>query len=135
MDTFNYYIEGFKRYVDFTSRSSRKQYWYFLLWDTIVSMVIGIVSAIVFSGMGTIWSTPLIWAYDLIIIIPSISLGIRRLHDIGKSGWWMLISIIPLIGAIILIVWAIKAGDPGANAYGPSPLEEAVPTSSESPQP
>ena len=64
--------------------------------------------------------------FSLVILIPNIGVGIRRLHDIGKSGWWYLLALIPLIGTIILLVWCAREGDYGDNAYGPDPKKITV---------
>ena len=66
-------------------------------------------------------------AFSLAILIPSIAIGVRRLHDINKSGWWILISIIPILGFIVLLIFYIKEGDAGANQYGPSSVSGAAP--------
>ena len=98
----------FIRYVDFKGRSRRSEYWW-------ASLAIGIVGALISSiipELGGLW--------NLAILVPSIAICVRRLHDIGKSGWWYLINLIPLVGQIILIIWFCK--DSGeANQWGPNP--------------
>jgi len=105
-----------ENYANFNGRARRKEYWGFTLINFIISMVItGILGAI---------SIDLInfgYIYSLAVFIPGLAVSVRRLHDIGKSGWWLLIAFIPLIGAILLIVWMCTDSDAGANEYGPNP--------------
>ena len=83
-------------------------------------IVSGVLSALARGG-GILSILSVIWS--LAIFLPSLAVCIRRLHDIGKSGWWYLLAFIPLVGAIILIIWFCKDSEPGANAYGPNPKE------------
>lgn len=105
----------FTQYVGFSGRARRSEYWYFTLFYAIVDGVL--------TGLGQASSAFSVIAgiFALAVLLPSIAVSIRRLHDIGKSGWWILISLIPVIGAIILIVFACKDSEPGDNAYGPNP--------------
>ncbi len=116
----NYYLEAFKKYAEFERRAHRAEYWYFVL----VSFIISIVLVIIFgagSSLGNI--------YSLVVLIPSLSVGTRRLHDIGKSGWMLLVALIPLAGWIWIIVLLASEGDSGDNQYGPNPKSiVAVPT-------
>ena len=98
----------FKNYVNFQGRSRRSEYWWVCLFNMIVS---GILTAALPEIAG-IWT--------LAVAIPSLSLAVRRLHDIGKSGWWYLIGLIPLVGSIILIVWFCKDSTED-NQWGPNP--------------
>ncbi len=101
-------------YCNFSGRSSRSEYWWFTLFNIIVGAAIGIVFsgtfAEILSGLET-----------LAFLLPGIGLGVRRLHDIGKSGWWLLLCFIPLIGQIILIIWFCQESQPFDNQYGPVP--------------
>jgi uncharacterized membrane protein YhaH (DUF805 family) len=118
----NYYFDAFKRYADFAGRSSVKQYWMFVLINLIVSFVVGAIGGGIDATVNSIWIGLILnIAYGLATLIPSIAIGIRRLHDIGKSGWWTLIALIPIIGVIILIVFNVEKGQPGPNAYGADP--------------
>jgi uncharacterized membrane protein YhaH (DUF805 family) len=102
------------QYVGFSGRARRSEYWYFFLFYVIVAIVIGIIDAIIGSTvLGVILS--------LAFLLPSLAVTMRRLHDIGRAGWWILIGLIPLIGAIVLIVFACQDSQPGENQYGPSP--------------
>lgn len=110
----NYYIDAFKNYVNFKGRARRKEYWMFVLFNFIVAIVLSIIDSLI--GI-TILST----IYSLAVIIPSLALCFRRLHDIGKSGAWILLGLIPLVGEIILIVFFCTDSQAGENQYGPNP--------------
>jgi len=104
----------FSQYVGFKGRARRSEYWYFFLFNFIVALVLGIIGQVIGNTiLSTLWS--------LAVILPGIAVGIRRLHDIGKSGWWLLISFVPVVGTILLIVWCCKDSDPGENQYGANP--------------
>lgn len=115
-----WYIEGWKRYLDFSGRAQRAAYWYFVLFNVIISFVTNVLDAMLgtYSATGTGILSVL---YGLAVLIPSISVGARRLHDTGRSGWWLLIGLVPLIGWIILLIWVVQDGEPAPNAYGPNP--------------
>lgn len=109
MNPFEWYLEVLKKYVVFTGRSRRAEFWWFVLFNLIISMVLSFV-----------WEL-LSTLYGLAVLLPAIGVGIRRLHDTGKTGWWLLLNFIPLIGTIVLIVFFAQDSDPGDNEYGPSP--------------
>ncbi len=102
-------------YANFKGRARRKEYWMFVLFNMIFVFVVAIIDYL----LGTF---PLIYGiYLLAVIIPSLAVFVRRLHDIGKSGWWFFVGLIPIIGAIWLLVLLCTDGNPGENSYGPSP--------------
>lgn len=113
--------EGFIRYFDFRTRSSRSEYWWFALFLTLISIVAIFADALLFStpldGDG-----PIGWVWTLATIIPSISIGVRRLHDIDRSGWWYLLIFAILIGWIVLLIWFCTKGTEGDNRFGADPL-------------
>ena len=114
----NWYLEVLKKYAVFNGRARRKEYWYFFLFNIIIQIVIMIVGGATGSlspdaGMGLLGGI-----YMLAVLIPSIAVGVRRLHDINRSGWWLLISLIPLIGVIVLIVFLASDSKPERNQYG-----------------
>lgn len=110
----NYYIDVLKQYAVFSGRARRKEYWMFVLFNFIVSLVIAIIATVVkLPILSTI--------YALAVFLPSLGVSIRRLHDIGKSGVWILISCIPVIGAIWLLILLVKEGDSTTNDYGENP--------------
>lgn len=108
----------FNRYARFQGRARRPELWYFALFNLIVNIVLGIVDMSIFgmdSGMSLLSNI-----YGLAVFVPALAVGARRLHDIGKSGWWQLIGLIPLVGWIILIIWFASRGDDRNNEYGPA---------------
>ena len=109
----DYFLGAYKKYADFTGRARRKEFWMFVLFYFIVSIVLGIVDSIIgFQLLGLLFS--------LGSLIPSLAIGARRLHDTGRSGWWQLLYLIPLIGLIIMIVFLVQDSHPD-NEYGPNP--------------
>lgn len=106
-------------YADFTGRASRKQFWMYVLWNIILSIVVSIVGSLLFRS-GVSHQNPLSILLSALLLIPSLAIGTRRLHDIGKSGWWQLVALIPLIGWIVPIYFFVQETVPGSNAYGAS---------------
>lgn len=106
---------GFNKYCCFTGRASRSEYWWWVLFTFIVGVIVGIVF-----GDGTT-GTIISGLVSLALFLPGLGLGVRRLHDIGRSGWAILLALIPIVGAIILIIWFIKDSEPAPNEYGPVP--------------
>ena len=100
----------FINYVNFGGRSTRSEFWYWQLFSFLVSLILGIFTT--FIGLNFI-----LWLFSIATIIPGLSLSIRRLHDIGRSGWWLLIGLVPLVGAIILLVFDVTESGP-ANEWG-----------------
>ena len=106
----------FKNYLNFSGRSGPSAYWWYLLWSLIFTILFALIDSLALDiSAEDLFS--LSSAFALITLIPSISLSFRRLHDIDKSGWWLLISL-TIIGIPVLIYWAIKAGDRQENSYG-----------------
>jgi uncharacterized membrane protein YhaH (DUF805 family) len=117
-------MEVLKKYAVFDGRAGRPEYWYFVLFNIIVSIVLEFLDGV----LGTFSQGARVGLfggiYSLAVLCPSIAVGIRRLHDIDHSGWWLLIGFVPLVGWIILIILMARASDPGVNQYGsgPSPM-------------
>ena len=108
---------GFRKYVVFNGRSSRSEYWWWILFTIIAGVVFGVVDIVI----GTY---PLLYLLStLAIILPDLAVTIRRLHDLDKSGWWILIGLIPLIGSIIMLIWFVGRGTEGPNRFGEDPLQ------------
>ena len=111
---------GFQNYVNFKGRSQRAECWWWILFVIVAGIALVAVDIAIF-GADETDPTPLSNVFSLATFVPGLSVGVRRLHDIGKSGWWILIGLIPLVGIIVLIVWFVRDGDRGANRFGPSP--------------
>lgn len=116
-----YFIKAFKNYVVFKGRTSRKEFWMFVLFSVIFGVVAVILDSIFglrddYTGYGFFSIV-----FSLAVMLPSLSAEVRRLHDIGKSGWWMFITLVPLIGSIWLIILLVKEGNQGENEYGEAP--------------
>ncbi len=117
-----YWLDCWKKYAVFSGRSRRKEYWMFCLFNFLISFGIGIVSGIIgargaLSGALGIVSI----VYSVAAIIPGLAVFCRRMHDTGRSGWWWLIGLVPLVGAIVLLVFLCSDSQPGENKYGPNP--------------
>ncbi|KQX49977.1 MULTISPECIES: DUF805 domain-containing protein [unclassified Streptomyces] len=110
----NWYIDVLKKYAVFSGRARRQEFWMFELINFIIAIVIGVIgTALDFSLLSVL--------YSLAIFLPSLAVTVRRLHDTGRSGWWVLIALVPLVGFIVLIVFAATEGDQHQNAHGPNP--------------
>lgn len=109
---------GFRNYVNFSGRASRSEYWYWTLFAVIVAIVAGILDGAMFPYQET---GPFGAITALILLLPGIAVGIRRLHDIDRTGWWFLLAL-TMIGVILLLVWACFKGTGGANRFGSDPL-------------
>jgi uncharacterized membrane protein YhaH (DUF805 family) len=117
----DWYLQVLKKYTVFTGRARRKEYWFFVLFNIIVSAALNIVDYFTGTyssayGMGLLGGL-----YSLAVLLPAIAVAIRRLHDTGRSGWWLLLSLVPVIGWIVLLVFMVLDSQPGDNQYGPSP--------------
>ena len=108
------YKTAFTRYVDFSGRTSVGGFWRFVAINFVVALALALLSSV--SSIFLL----LYFAYGLAVILPSIAIAIRRLHDTGKSGWMLLIGLIPLVGFIVMIVFYVQASD-GPNEYGTGP--------------
>lgn len=120
MGFFDWYLKCIRNhYADFEGRARRTEYWMFFLVNLIIAVVIGLIGkAIHFEVIGTL--------YSLAMLVPGLAVGVRRLHDTGRSGWWWLVVLIPFAGAIWLIVLLALPGDQGSNQYGADPKEGVV---------
>ena len=121
----HWYTDALKNSLNFSDRTSRGAYWGFILINFIISIVAAVLDIVLglFSfenGVG-LFST----LYALLIMIPSLAIQVRRLHDIERSGWWLLIVLVPLVGGIVLLVFDLTPGTVGNNRYGKDPREMA----------
>ncbi len=113
----NWYLAVLKNYAGFTGRARRTEYWMFFLINLVIVVVLDLL------GMAVRAIALLAGIYGLAVLIPSIAVGVRRLHDTGRSGWWLLIGLIPVVGTIILLVFMATEGQPGDNEHGPNPKQ------------
>ncbi len=111
----DWYLKVLKEhYADFDGRARRTEFWMFALINFIVAIVLAFIGNMIhFTWISTI--------YSLAVLVPSIAVTVRRLHDIGKSGWWWLIVLVPFVGFIVLLVFAVMDSQPGSNQYGANP--------------
>lgn len=114
-----WYLKALRQYADFEGRARRKEYWMFSLFNLIFACLI-IVGTGLIGNLGII----LFLLYGVGTLIPSIAVSVRRLHDVGKSGWMNLVAFIPMVGSIWLLVLLATDSQPGDNEYGPNPKEE-----------
>ena len=123
MDKLKFYAESIlkNKYADFSGRARREEFWYFMIFNLIVSAVVGLVAAIpVANVVASIIS--------LAILIPTIAVAVRRLHDANYSGWWLLLSFVPLIGHFVLIIFWTQEGIPADNKWGANPKNQVPPS-------
>lgn len=114
----NWYLEVLQKYAQFTGRARRMEYWMFTLFNAIIIAAFAFL-VVFLDKAGTIPMLLLI-VYCVAVIVPAIAVAFRRLHDTGRSGWWLLLSIVPF-GGIVLLVFNLLPGEAGENAYGPNP--------------
>ncbi len=116
----NWYLAVLKKYAVFSGRARRKEYWFFILFNLIITIVLSFIDGAM-GGLGEGGIGILSGIYALAVFLPSLAVTIRRLHDTDRTGWWFLIAFIPLIGAIVLLVFMVLDGTPADNQYGPDP--------------
>jgi uncharacterized membrane protein YhaH (DUF805 family) len=119
-------VYALQRYAEFGGRSQRSEYWFFLLFYLLIFFGLAFLdmSTGMYNEQADIGLLSGIFA--LAMFIPSLAVTVRRLHDTGRSGWWLLINLIPFIGAIVTLVFLVQDSDGGTNAYGPSPKTGAA---------
>ena len=118
----NWFLMALKNYVGFSGRSRRSEYWYFTLFYLVIAIVLSVLDGILFGGSADGKGTPVLSGlFMLAMLLPSVAVGIRRLHDTDRIGWWLLIGMIPILGAIVLIVFFVQDSKPGDNRFGPNP--------------
>ncbi|OCG31250.1 hypothetical protein A9G28_11365 [Gilliamella sp. Fer1-1] len=110
----NWFIDGItKNYANFNGRARRKEYWMYVLFSSILTVIAIIIDKMI--------GSPLMVILTLALFLPNLAVTVRRLHDTSKSGWWVLLQFIPFIGAIIIIVFCVQDSTPGSNQYGENP--------------
>ena len=117
---FDYYLNVLKhKYAQFNGRARRSEFWYFALFNFLIAAGLGIIDVfaetMVLNGL-----------YSLAVLIPSLAVGVRRLHDTGKSGLWILIAFVPVVGTLILLIFLVQDSQPFENKYGPNPKDSLV---------
>lgn len=117
----NWYIKVLKNYAVFDGRAQRAEYWFFVLFSVLITMGLALIDGALGlfqpdSGVGLLSGL-----YSLAVLIPSLAVGVRRLHDTGRTGWWLLLGLVPVIGPIILLVFMVFDSDAGLNKYGSNP--------------
>jgi len=112
-----WYLGVLKKYAEFNGRARRMEYWMFTLFNIIIAVVLNSLVAVI--GESILMALPVL--YSLFVFIPGIAVTVRRLHDTGRSGWWILIVFVPIIGGLVLLFFMIIEGEAGDNAYGPNP--------------
>ncbi len=122
----NWYVEALRKYADFSGRARRREYWFFFLFNVLIAAGLSLVDAFVgtadpLAGVGLLSGL-----YSLGVLLPSLAVGVRRLHDIGRTGWWLLIGIVPILGSLILLIFAVLDSQVGPNEYGPNPKGESL---------
>ena len=118
---------GLQKYADFSGRARRSEFWYFVLWNALVSIVASLIDAV----LGTRWGSGsglVETLAGLALLLPTLAVGARRLHDISRSGWWLLFGLVPCAGVIVLVVFFVLDSHPD-NTYGPSPRAGTQPAS------
>ncbi len=119
----------FSKYATFSGRARRPEFWWFMLFLFVGGIVLSIVDSVMFgttvvtsTGFSASTDTPILSGlFHLATLLPAISVAVRRLHDLDRSGWWWWLFLVPIIGAIVLIIWFASKGTAGENAYGPAP--------------
>ncbi|MCZ7417958.1 MULTISPECIES: DUF805 domain-containing protein [unclassified Micromonospora] len=108
------------QYATFQGRARRSEYW----WFSLFLLLVGIAARVVDSALGVDFEAsggPVSLVVNLALLLPSLAVSVRRLHDLDRSGWWLLLALIPIVGWIVLLVFAVQNGTPGPNRFGPSP--------------
>lgn len=116
----SYYLDVLRKYAVFRGRARRKEYWMFFLFNIIIAFVLGIVEGL--AGIATEDNQSVLGTlYTLAVLLPSLAVLVRRLHDTDRSAWWLLIALIPVIGSFVMLCFLLADSDPGENHYGPNP--------------
>jgi len=119
----NWYLKCLKQYADFSGRARRKEYWMFILFYYIFAFIAMIIDNVIGVASPELGYGIIYVLYALVMFIPYIAVSVRRLHDVGKSGWMFFILLIPIIGAIWFLVLLVTDSNPGENPYGTNPKE------------
>lgn len=117
----NWYLAVLRNYVGFSGRAQRAEFW----WFTLINVIISVILSLIDEGVGTAGPDGggglLSVLYALAVLLPGLAVGVRRLHDIGRTGWWVLIGLIPIIGQLVLIYFWVQDSEGDENRFGPNP--------------
>ena len=116
-----WFLKALRQYADFSGRARRKEYWMYSLFNFIFATIASILDNATGMAIEGIGYGPIYIIFMLALLIPGIAVSVRRLHDVGKSGWMLFVGLIPIIGIIWLLVLALKDSQPGSNQYGENP--------------
>jgi len=117
----SWFLLALRNYSKFSGRSQRSEYWFFFLFYLLIGFGLAIVDGMLgFFDQDEDYGL-LSGIFAIAMLIPSLAVNVRRLHDIGRSGWWLLIALIPIVGSLVLFWFAVQDSEPGSNAYGPNP--------------
>ncbi|WP_175947934.1 DUF805 domain-containing protein [Burkholderia pyrrocinia] len=120
MGFFDAIRSAFSKYASFEGRARRSEYWYFYLFTTLVNMAAQVVGI----ALNTQLLPVILMCLILVgILLPSLAVSVRRLHDVDRSGWFILIAFVPVIGGIVLLIWSCSRGTIGVNRFGPDPID------------
>ena len=120
----------FRKYVVFSGRATRSEFWWWILFIVLVSVALSMIDGAVIAPMtghetfDPEAGQPLQLLFNLATLLPTLAVTVRRLHDTDRSGWWILLGLIPIIGNLILLWWYIQSGTEGENQYGPAALPD-----------
>lgn len=128
----DWYVKALKQYVDFSGRARRREYWMFFLVNLVIVIVLSVIDTMLgtggwrsTAGGGSFFASGslglLSGLYSLAVLLPTIAVAVRRLHDTDRSGWWILLGFIPIVGGIVLLVFYVLEGTRGPNRFGPDP--------------
>ncbi|MBM0225596.1 MULTISPECIES: DUF805 domain-containing protein [Micromonospora] len=119
------------QYVGFTGRARRSEYWWFALFTVLVGLAAAILDSVLGTTLGSDGSTGVIGIIvNLALLLPTLAVAMRRLHDTDRSGWWLLIGLVPIVGAVVLLVFFVLDSTPGTNRFGANPKERPLPVPS-----
>ncbi|MCL1067807.1 DUF805 domain-containing protein [Shewanella olleyana] len=122
----DWYIKVLKNYINFKDRARRKEYWFFVLFNVIAGIVLGIVDNMTGTLNQETGYGLLSGIYSLLVFLPALGVSVRRLHDTDRSGWWILIALIPIVGALILLYFFVSDSQDETNRFGPNPKGNEV---------
>ena len=116
-----WYLEVLQKYAVFSGRARRKEDWLFILFNMLITIALASIDSA--TGLTKSGYSPLQSLYVLAVLVPGVAVAVRRLHDTGHSGWWLLMSLVPLVGAVVLLIFMVRDSAPGQNQYGPNPKQ------------